>query len=324
MEPSREASSPSIAAFERSSAALAKARAALRSAMFGQDEAVDLALASLVAGGWALVSGPPGSGKSRLTGALGHVFGLDAGEVAFTPDLDLSDIAEEPDPPRDERFFSSRGARPGPLFRHMLLAEDLDRAAPRLRSALLAAAHDGAVAGRTLPRPFHLFATSAGSETFGLDETEADRFLLQIELSAPDRGGERRMLIETARSDRLSVPAILDPDALTEAQRTAVELPVGEKVLEAILDLVRRARPDDPSAPPIVREAVSRGPGPRAGQALMRLSRARALIDGRPSPSVADVKALAGPVLKPRLALRSDRPRGVEMQTVIEALAEAL
>src|SRR5262249_24319808 len=131
----------------------------------------------------------------------------------------------------------------------------------------------------------------------GLDAAEADRFMAQIDLGWPDRSGERRMLLETAHDAALQVEPALTAQELIEAQRVAVELPVGEKVVEPILELVRRARPEDPSAPALVREAVARGPGPRAGQALMRLARAKALVDGRASPSQADVRALALPVL---------------------------
>jgi MoxR-like ATPase len=130
------------------------------------------------------------------------------------------------------------------------------------------------------------------------------------------------MLIETAGREIPPV-AVMDAQAVAAAQRLAVELPVGERVVEAMLDLVRRARPDDPSAPAIVREEVARGPGPRAGQALMRLARASALIDGRASPSAADVRAVAPAVLAPRLKMSERRGAKSNAHRVIEALLAA-
>jgi MoxR-like ATPase len=319
MEPAREAPSDVIAAFERSAAALGRARDALRGVIFGQDEAVELALAALVGGGWAMVAGGPGSAKTRLVEALGAVFGLRVGRLLFTPDLELHALMQAPpaDGPRNDR------RRGPPLAAQLLLADDLDRAPPRVRSALIEAAHDGSLALEgervPLPRPFHLFATAGRDGLAGFDPAEVDRFLLQIDLGAPDREGERRMLIETAGREVEARP-ILDPSVLVEAQRVAVELPVGERVVEAMLDLVRRARPDDPSAPDIVRRDVARGPGPRAGQALMRLARARALIDGRASPSAADVRALVPAVLGPRLTMAERHGRRLETGPVYEAL----
>ena len=147
---------------------------------------------------------------------------------------------------------------------------------------------------------------------------------MQIDLGWPDRDGERRMLLETAGEAPLQVAPVLGAQALIEAQRMAVELPVGEKVVETILEIVRRARPDDPSAPSLVKDAVTRGPGPRAGQALMRLARAHALVDGRPSPSQADVVSLALPTLKPRLRLASAGRHGPTAETVVEAIVRSL
>ena len=171
-----------------------------------------------------------------------------------------------------------------------------------------------------LAKPFHLFATGGRDGLAGFDEAEIDRFLLQIDLGAPDRDGERRMLIETAFGVQAPPSAVMDAASLLAAQRVAVELPVGERVVEAMLDLVRRARPDDPSAPPIVRSEVARGPGPRAGQALMRLARATALIDGRPSPSAADVRAVAPAVLGPRLQMVDRHGRAGDRAAVLDAL----
>jgi MoxR-like ATPase len=329
MGPAREASNEVVAAFERASDALGRARSALRGVIFGQDGAIELALATLVAGGHAMVVGGPGSAKTTLVQALGRALGLYAGRIQFTPDLDLSDLVGREDESRRENAWGGRRARvAGPVFRQLLLADDLDRAAPRVRTALLEAMHAGAVdvgaESHPLPRPFHLLATRGPTGDAGLNETEIDRFLLQIDMGPPDRGGERRMLIEDAGRDLSTVAAAMDAAALIEAQRVAVELPVGEKVVETILEVVRRARPDDPSAPPLVRAAVARGPGPRAGQALMRLARARALVEGRVSPSAADVKALALPVLKPRLTLHTEPARRADAEAVVAALTADL
>src|SRR3569623_642450 len=313
MDPAREASSEAsgdvVADFQRVAQGLGRVRSALSGVIYGQEPAVELALAAVAAGGWARIVGAPGSAKTRLAEVLGQALGLDAGRVAFTPDLALDDLVEETAPRKSRDASDARRARPGPLFRQLLLADDLDRAAPKVRSALLEAAHEGAVRGfdgvRPLPRPFYLLATSTQDGVASFDETEADRFLLRIDMAAPDRGGERRLLLETSgrRGGEAPIPAQLDPQLLVLAQRLAVDLPVGETLVEATLDLARRARPDDPSAPAIVKRAVARGPGPRAGQALMRLARARALLDGRPSPSAADVRALAPAVQKPRLVM---------------------
>jgi MoxR-like ATPase len=327
MEPAREASNAMIAAFEQAADALARARSALRGVVFGQDRAVELALAAAVAGGWATVAGGPGSGRTRLVQALGRVLGLKTGRILFDPQLELDTLVETPEGPRSVGPDGRRRAAEAPLFSQLVLADDFDRASPRLRTALMEAAHDGSlmVGGQrvALPRPFLLFATGGRDGLIGLDETEADRFLLQIDMGAPDRDGERRMLIETA-SREIPPSAVMDVPALLAAQRVAVELPVGERVVEAMLDIVRRARPDDPSAPTIVKSDVARGPGPRAGQALMRLARAAALADGRAAPSVADVRTLAPAVLAPRLQMAERHGKRLDPAPVIEALVEGL
>jgi MoxR-like ATPase len=328
MQPAREAPNELIAAFERASQGLSRARAALRGVVFGQDPAVELGLAVLVAGGSALVAGAPGVSKTRLVEALGLALGLSVGRLPLTSDVSLEDLVEPVDQARREGLGGRLRLRAGPVFRQLLLVERLDAAAPKVRSALVEAMHEGVLhqgaKDHPLPRPFHLMATGADGLAGGLDEAAADRFLTQIDLGWPDRSGERRLLLETTGDAPLQVEAAMDAEALLEAQRTAVELPVGEKVVETILELVRRARPDDPSAPPLVREAVTRGPGPRAGQALMRLARARALIDARPSPSQADVRALALPVLKPRLQLADLGRRGPTAEAVVEAIVGSL
>jgi len=328
MQPVREAPNQMIAAFERASEGLSRARTALRGVVFGQDAAVTLGLSVLVAGGHALVAGAPGVSKTRLVEALGQALGLSIGRLELRADSELADLVQPQDEIRREGADGRLRLRAEPVFRQLLLVERLDAAQPRVRQALVDAMQDGflSLGGATqlLPRPFHLLATGADGLAAGLDEAAADRFLAQIDLGWPDRDGERRMLLETAADTPVKAAAALGAQELIEAQRVAVELPVGEKVVGTILEIVRRARPDDPSAPRLVKDAVVRGPGPRAGQALMRLARARALVDARPSPSQADVVSLALPVLKPRLGLVPAGRHGPTAETVVEAIVQSL
>lgn len=327
MQPVREAPNDVIAAFERASEGLSRVRQALRGVVFGQDQAVALGLSVLVGGGHALVAGAPGVSKTRLVEALGQALGLTIGRIELTSEIEIADLVQPEDIGRHERPGGRVRLRAGPVFRHLILLERLDAAAPRVRGSIVDAMQEGFLAHgastHALPRPFHILATGKDGLAGGLDEAASDRFLAQIDLGWPDRDGERRMLLEPT-DQRLDLANVLTPLELIAAQRVAVELPVGEKVVELILELVRRARPEDPSAPPAIREAVARGPGPRAGQALMRLARARALIDGRPSPSQADVAALALPVLKPRLDLIQSGRSAPRAETLVETILAGL
>jgi MoxR-like ATPase len=177
----------------------------------------------------------------------------------------------------------------GPIFAQLLMADEINRASPRTQSALLQAMqeHHVSVGGERhdLPQPFHVLATQNPIEqegTYPLPEAQLDRFLLQIDVDYPDRDAERRILIETTGSDDHRPQAVMNAEALMNAQRLVRRLPVGESVVEAILDLVRSARPGEkgPRSP-----TAALGPGPRASQALMLAVRARALIEGRSLPS---------------------------------------
>ncbi|MFW5641401.1 MAG: AAA family ATPase, partial [Roseicyclus sp.] len=173
-----------------------------------------------------------------------------------------------------------------------------------------------------LPAPFHVLATQNPIEqegTYPLPEAQLDRFLVQIDVPYPDRETERGILIATTGLEEGEAARVFDPDALMAAQRVVRQMPVGEAVVEAILDLVRACRPEGGEAPETVRDAVAWGPGPRAAQALMLTVRARALLDGRLAPSVEDVAALARPVLTHRMALTfAARAEGVELGQVID------
>ena len=177
-----------------------------------------------------------------------------------------------------------------------------------------------------LPRPFHVLATQNPLEqegTYPLPEAQLDRFLMQIDVTYPDREAERRILIETTGENDVRLHAAMTAEDLMTTQRLVRRLPVGERVVDAILDLVRSARPGE-TANDLTRH-IAWGPGPRAAQALMLASRARALVDGRLAPSIDDIIALSEPVLKHRMALTfAARAEGETMSSVIARLAARL
>jgi MoxR-like ATPase len=313
-------------AAEAALAGLSRARTEIGKSIFGQGEVVDLSLITILAGGHGLLVGVPGLAKTRLVETLGTVLGLDSRRVQFTPDLMPSDILgsevldETADGKRHFRFIR------GPVFAQLLMADEINRASPRTQSALLQAMqeHHVTVAGERhdLPAPFHVLATQNPIEqegTYPLPEAQLDRFLLQIDVGYPDRDAERRVLIETTSGESSKPQAALTADAVMSAQRLVRRLPVSERVVEAILDLVRSARPGEDNSK--LNSVLSWGPGPRASQALTLAVRARALIQGRLAPSVDDVIALAIPVLKHRMALTfAARAEGRTVDNVISDL----
>ena len=281
-------------------------------AVFGQERVIELVLSSILAGGHALLIGAPGLAKTRLVDATARALGLDWGRVQFTPDLMPSDILgsevleETPSGERSFRFI------PGPVFTSLLMADEINRASPRTQSALLQAMQEKHVTvaghGHDLPKPFHVLATQNPIEqegTYPLPEAQLDRFLLKVDVTYPEADIERRILVETTGEDDAFVAPALTAGELMEIQTLVRRMPVGEKVLEAILNLVRSARPEQ-SGDERVRTLVDWGPSPRAGQALMLAARGRALLRGRLSPSLEDVEALAEPALGHRMAMRYD------------------
>jgi MoxR-like ATPase len=308
---------------------MATVRESIGRIIFGQGEVVDQTLITLLAGGHALLIGLPGLAKTRLVETLGVTLGLIDKRVQFTPDLMPADIVgsevleESESGRRSFRFIK------GPVFCQLMMADEINRASPRTQSALLQAMQERevSIAGQRhpLPDPFHVLATQNPLEqegTYPLPEAQLDRFLMQIDVSYPDRTAERRMLIATTGTEDARPSKVMTDDELKEAQVLLRRMPVGESVMEAILDLVISGRPDG-SAMEDVRRHVAWGPGPRASQALMLAVRGRAILDGRLSPSIDDVVALAPPVLRHRMALNfAARADGVTITQVIDRLCE--
>ena len=320
-----------VSEIEALGARLAAVRQRIGRVIFGQGDVVDQALITLLAGGHALLIGVPGLAKTRLVETLGTVLGLEDKRIQCTPDLmpaDIlgSEVLEESDSGR-------RGFRfiPGPVFCQLLMADEINRASPRTQSALLQAMQEGrvSVAGQyhPLPKPFHVLATQNPLEqegTYPLPEAQLDRFLLQIDVGYPDLEAERQMLLATTGVTEDNAASVLTAPELLAAQRLVRRVPVGESVVDAILKLVRSGRPGEAPASD-AQKHIAWGPGPRASQALMLAARARALLDGRLSPSVDDVVALAHPVLRHRMALTfAARADGIGMAQVIDRLVAPL
>ena len=308
-----------------------RAHKAAGSVIFGQDVVIERTLITILSGGHALLIGVPGLAKTLLVETLGRVLGLDAKRIQFTPDLMPSDIIgsevleESPGQRRSFRFIK------GPIFTQLLMADEINRASPKTQSALLQAMQDHhvTVAGTRydVPQPFHVLATQNPLEqegTYPLPEAQLDRFLLEIDVTYPDLAAERRMLYATTGTDERVVESVLNAGELMSIQRLVRQIPVPDKVVEAILKLVRSARPGT-GANADTDRFVAWGPGPRASQALMLAVRAKALIDGRLAPSIDDVIELAEPVLKHRMALSfAARAEGEELGPLIARLAQAV
>src|SRR4026209_1528361 len=258
-----------VRAAESTAAHVRAAKAAIGAVIFGQDVVVERALVTVLSGGHALLVGVPGLAKTKLVDTMGTALGLDARRIQFTPDLMPSDILgaevldESNSGKRSFRFIS------GPVFAQLLMADEINRASPRTQSALLQAMQEQhiTVAGarHDLPKPFHVLATQNPLEqegTYPLPEAQLDRFLMEIDVDYPDRDAERRILFETTGAEETLANAAMDSGILITAQRLGRRLPVGDSVVEAILTLVRSARPGDEGGE--AGKLIAWGPGPRA------------------------------------------------------------
>ena len=319
-----------VAEAERALADIASVKEGVGKVIFGQAGVVERALVTLFAGGHGLLVGVPGLAKTKLVETLGVVLGLDARRIQFTPDLMPSDILgsevmeQDPNGKRSFRFIH------GPVFAQLLMADEINRASPRTQSALLQAMQEQhiTVAGarHDLPAPFHVLATQNPLEqegTYPLPEAQLDRFLMEIDVGYPDREAERKILFDTTGAEQTTAKAAMTADTLITAQRLVRRLPVGDSVVEAILTLVRSARPGEDGGE--TDRHVAWGPGPRASQALTLCARSRALYDGRLAPSTDDVRALAEPVLQHRMALTfAARAEGMSVRDVVARLVKGM
>jgi MoxR-like ATPase len=284
-------------------------RSEIGKVIVGQEDVVEQLIIGLFAQGHVLLVGVPGLAKTLLVSTLARVLRLSFHRIQFTPDLMPSDITGtdilQDDPVTGGRRFTFV---PGPIFAHVILADEINRTPPKTQAALLEAMQERHVTagGRTypLPGPFFVLATQNPIEqegTYPLPEAQLDRFMLNIRVNYPNPDEELEIL-RRSTGDALPAPlATLTAERISALQHLVRRIPVPEHVFLHARDLVRASRPAEPEATPLIKKSVAWGAGPRAGQALILACKARAAIQGRLHASITDLRAIAGPVLRHRI-----------------------
>jgi MoxR-like ATPase len=296
--------------------------AAVGAVVIGQREAVRGVLLCLLAGGHALLEGVPGLGKTTLAATFAAAIGLDQRRIQFTPDLLPADITGTTILTRDGGATDLR-FRPGPLFAHVVVADEINRAAPRTQSALLEAMQERAVTvaetTHALPDPFCVLATQNPVElqgTYPLPEAELDRFLLRLEFVYPTRDELNELV---GRTETAPVASVTDAETLRAMRDLVRSVPAASHVADYATRLVLALQPDGDDASPLVRSAVRLGPSPRGALALGMAGRAAALLDGRHSLAFEDVRAVAHAALRHRIGLSFEAEReGVSAGALVD------
>jgi MoxR-like ATPase len=317
--------------------ALAESHRALRreiaKVVIGQDEVVEQLLTSLFARGHALLVGVPGLAKTLLVSTVARILSLSFRRIQFTPDMMPSDITGtdilQDDPETGRRKFAFI---PGPLFAHIILADEINRTPPKTQAALLEAMQERHVtAGNQtypLPEPFFVLATQNPIEqegTYPLPEAQLDRFMLNIWVPYPTAVEELEILRRTTGEAAAAPEVTLSAEQIVAIQDLVRRVPVPEHVFIYARDLVRASRPDQPEATPLVKKCVSWGAGPRAGQALVLGAKTRAVLDGRFAATIADIRHIAGPVLRHRIVTTFHaEAEGIDSNKVIAHLLESI
>jgi MoxR-like ATPase len=328
---------------EKAASANKRLHAAIGARVVGQEGVVDLMLVALLARGHALIVGVPGLAKTLLVASLAEALALEFGRVQFTPDLlpaDITgtDVLQEED---DGQGGTRRRVRflPGPIFHHLVLADEINRTPPKTQAALLQAMQERRVTVGTtthpLPDPFQVFATRNPIEqegTYPLPEAQLDRFLLEIHIEYPSEDEEREIARKTTSASVGEVPQVLAADDVRALQALVPRIPVTDEAVRLAVALGRATRPNA-NAPKNgggarvreVEEYVRFGAGPRGSQALVLAAKARAALNGEAAADVDDVRALVIPVLRHRLVLSyRAEAEGVKDVDVLEKIQRAL
>ena len=306
-------------------------RSEIAKEIIGQERVVEQLLTALIAGGNVLLEGVPGLGKTRLVRTLSSVFDLPFSRIQFTPDLMPADITGTNIIVKTEAGNEFR-FRKGPLFASIVLADEINRATPKTQAALLEAMqeHSVTVGGEThvLSEPYFVLATQNPMEqegTYPLPEAQLDRFMLKILVDFPTLEELAEIVGLTTVPQTSHAQCVADADTLMGLRAVAQEVPVAQAVRDFALRLVLATHPELEQSPEVVRRCVRFGASPRAAQALIATSRARALMNGRYNVAFEDIEAVAPACLRHRIALSFEgMAQGETVEGVIAALLKQL
>lgn len=313
--------------------AYSRMRDEISKVIVGQTEVVDEILIALFSRGHCLLVGVPGLAKTLLVSTIANILQLSFRRIQFTPDLMPSDITGtdvlQDDPETGRRTFQFMQ---GPLFTHVLLADEINRTPPKTQAALLEAMQERhvTVGSNTyrLPSPFFVLATQNPIEqegTYPLPEAQLDRFMFNVIVKYPTAAEELLILKQTTGGQEAELSHALTGKQILALQEVVRKVPVPEHVFVYARDLVRATRPDEPEAPSFVKEYISWGAGPRAGQYLILGAKARAILEGRFHVTTEDVQSVAQPVLRHRIVTTFQaNSQGVSTDDVVDQLIAAV
>ena len=309
---------------------IAQLKREMATVIVGQESIVELMLVALLCRGHCLIVGVPGLAKTLLVSTLGHILGLSFRRIQFTPDLMPMDILGSEilqDGAGGKRAFEFV---PGPIFAHLILADEINRTPPKTQAALLEAMQERQVTigGKTvgLPDPFIVYATQNPIEhegTYPLPEAQLDRFFFNLKIDYPSVAQEIEIVNRTTASRGTPPGVLLDADRIRGLQAAILDVPIPEHVVAFIVDLVHRTRPADPLGDEYIRNYVEWGAGPRAAQYLTLAAKALAVLRGNPAASEEEVRTVARPVLRHRIIPNYNATGdGIDVEAILDHLLD--
>ncbi len=308
-------------------------RTAIQRVIVGQEQVTQALLAAVLCQGHTLIVGVPGLAKTLLVQTLGDCLGLAFKRIQFTPDMMPSDILGteliQADPDSGQRVLRFM---PGPIFAHLILADEINRTPPKTQAALLEAMAEQqvTVTGKTmgLDPPFIVVATQNPIEqegTYPLPEAQLDRFMFSLWMDYPSKDDEMQIVSQAPHRQTPDIQPVFDRQALLDSSRVIPQMPVSQHVVDYAVSLIRATRPDEPGAPDPTRQYIAWGAGPRGGQYLVLGAKALAAIEGQPTPSCDHIRQVALPVLRHRVILNyAATGDGITPADLISQLIEAV